>query len=167
MNKRPYWYILLFITVVLIQVLFMNNIQFNRYLNPYFYVLFILLLPLSVPRYLLLIFGFILGITIDVFSNTPGIHASSTVFLAFIRPFVINTTNMEDTEKLMSPTIQNIGFGVFLKYAGFLILLHHFFLFYVEIFSFHGFFQTFLRSLFSSIFTFVFILISQFLIFRK
>lgn len=167
MNRRAAWYILIFVVAVLVQVLFMNHIQFSRFVNPYFYVLFLLLLPLNTPRYLLLLLGFLLGMTVDVFSNTPGIHASSSVFLAFVRPYIINTSNFDDAEKVMSPTVLNIGFGAFVRYAAILIVVHHFFLFYIEIFTFHGFFQTFLRSLFSSIFTFVFIIISQFLIFRK
>lgn len=157
----------MFFVLVLIQVLFLNHMQFSRFVNPYFYVLFILLLPLNTPRYLLLVLGFILGLTVDIFSNTPGIHASSTVFMALIRPFVVNTSNMEDNEKFMSPTILNLGFGAFLRYALILVVLHHLFLFYIEIFSFQGFFQTFLRSFLSSIFTFIFIVISQFIIFRK
>ena len=167
MSKRPTWYILLFTVVVLVQVLFMNQIQFSRFVNPYFYVLFILLLPINFPRYLMLILGFLLGLTIDIFSNTPGIHASATVFMAFVRPYVINASNLDDKEQILCPTIANIGFSWFIRYAGILILAHHFFLFYVEIFSFHGFFQTFFRSFLSSIFTLIFIVISQFLIFRK
>jgi rod shape-determining protein MreD len=145
----------------------MNNIQFSGFVNPYFYVLFILLLPINVPRYFLLMSGFILGLTIDVFANTPGIHASSTVFMAYVRPYVLNASNVEDKEQMLIPSISNLGFAWFARYAAILILVHHFFLFYVEIFSFQGFGQTLLRSFFSSIFTFTFIVISQFLVFRK
>ena len=98
MNKKLHWYILLFLVSVLVQVLIMNNMQFSRFVNPYFYVLFILLLPINFPRYLLLILGFVLGITIDVFSNTPGIHASSAVFMAFLRPYVINASNVDEQD---------------------------------------------------------------------
>jgi len=167
MNKGPVWYIVSFIVIVLIQILVMNNIQFSGYVNPYFYVLFILILPINIPRYLLLILGFILGITIDVFSNTPGIHASATVLLSFVRPFLFNTYNLDDQEKSMIPSISNIGLGWFLRYAAVLILIHHFLLFYIEVFSFNGFLHTLIRCIFSSIFTFVFVVISQFLIFRK
>ncbi|MBN2805172.1 MAG: rod shape-determining protein MreD [Prolixibacteraceae bacterium] len=167
MNKQIHWYILLFAVSVLVQVLFMNNLQFSRFLNPYFYLLFIIILPMNIPRYLLLLLGFILGMTIDVFTNTPGIHASATVFVAFLRPFILNASNLDDKEKVMCPTMANIGFTLFFRYAAILIVIHHFFLFYIEIFSFTGFLQTFLRSFLSSIFTFVFIVISQFLIFRK
>lgn len=167
MNKKLYWYISLFLVSVLVQILIMNKIQFSGFVNPYFYVLFILLLPINFPRYLLLILGFILGITIDIFSNTPGIHASSIVFMAFLRPYIINASNVDEQDRMMIPSVSNIGLGWFVRYAGILILLHHLFLFFVEMFTFQGFLNTFLRSLSSAIFTFVFILISQFLIFRK
>jgi rod shape-determining protein MreD len=167
MNKGPVWYIVSFIVIVLIQLLLMNNIQFSGFINPYFYILFIILLPINIPKYLLLILGFVLGITIDIFSNTPGIHASATVFIAFLRPFIINSYNLDDQEKMMIPSIANIGIKWFVKYVVIMIIAHHFFLFFVEVFSFSGILHTLLRCILSSIFTFVFILISQFLIFRK
>ncbi|HKM93096.1 MAG TPA: rod shape-determining protein MreD [Prolixibacteraceae bacterium] len=167
MIKNPLWHIILFVTVVLIQVLFMNNIQFSRLVNPYFYVLFILLIPINTPRYLLLLSGFLLGFTIDIFSNTPGIHASATVFMAFVRPFVVNVSNVDEDDTVLPPSVATFGFSWFVRYAVILILLHHFFLFFIEIFSVQNFLQTFLRSFFSAIFTFVFVLISQFLMFRK
>ena len=167
MNKSPYWYIALFVYAVLVQVLIMNHLQFSGFVNPYFYILFILILPINFPRYLLLILGFVLGITVDVFSNTPGIHASSTVFMAFLRPYVINTSNVDEQDRMMIPSVANIGFGWFIRYALILITFHHLFLFFVEIFTAKGFLNTLLRSFSSAIFTFVFILVNQFLIFRK
>jgi len=167
MNKNILKYVLLFVVAILIQVFIMNVMQFSRFVNPYFYILFILLLPAGIQRYWLLLLGFATGLTVDMFSNTLGVHASASVLIAFIRPFLIPTLNFDDQEKSISPTILNLGFSPFFKYAAILTLIHHFFLFYVEVFSFVGFFQTFLRSLFSSIFTFVFIITSQFLIFRK
>jgi rod shape-determining protein MreD len=167
MNRGPVWYIVAFIVIVLIQVAIMNNLQFSGFVNPYFYILFILLLPVNIPNYLLLLSGFLLGITIDIFSNTPGIHASATVFVAFLRPFLFNSYNFDDKEKVMIPTLKNIGIKSFIKYAALMIIIHHFFLFFIEVFSFSGFLYTLLRCILSSIFTFVVVLISQFLIFRK
>ncbi len=82
--------IIRFVLLVLFQVLVFNNIQLGGYLNPYIYVLFLLLMPFETPRWLLLVAAFTLGISIDVFSNTLGIHTSATVFMAFIRPFVLD-----------------------------------------------------------------------------
>jgi len=167
MNKGLVWYIISFVVIVLIQLLFMNNLQFSGFINPYFYILFIILLPINIPNYLLLFLGFLMGITIDIFSNTPGIHASASVFIAFLRPFIINSYNLDDKERMMIPSISNIGVKWFIKYLVIMIVAHHFFLFYIEVFSFSAFLHTLLRCILSSIFTFVFILISQFLIFRK
>lgn len=167
MNKSPIWYILLFVVAILMQVLFMNNIQFSRFVNPYIYILFILLLPISTPRYLLLLLGFFLGLIVDIFTNTPGIHASATVFMAFLRPVIVNSSTIDDTDVILPPSIARFGFSWFARYAGFLILAHHLFLFFIEMFTFQNFFITLSRSLLSAIFTFVFIVISQFLMFRK
>ena len=72
-----------FILLVLVQVLVLNNIQFLGYIDPYLYILFILVLPVQMPRWFLLILAFALGITIDIFSNTLGMQAFATVFIAF------------------------------------------------------------------------------------
>ncbi|NLU38881.1 MAG: rod shape-determining protein MreD [Bacteroidales bacterium] len=166
-NNRLIWYIVAFVVIVLIQVGIMNNLQFSGLVNPYFYILFILLLPVNIPHYLLLLLGFALGISIDIFTNTPGIHASATVFASFIRPFLFNSYNFDEKEKVLVPTLHNIGFKSFVRYALLMIIIHHFFLFFIEVFSFSGFLYTLIRAVLSSIFTFVVVLISQFLIFRK
>lgn len=161
-------YGLLFIVSVLLQVLFMNNIQFSGFVNPYIYLLFILLLPFNTPRYLLLLLGFILGITVDMFSNTPGIHTSATVLVAFLRPFLINVSYvLDEQDGNKAPTLLYMGFFNFLKYAAVVILVHHTMLFLIEAFSFVGIFHTLLRILCSSLASLLFVVLSQFLIFRK
>ena len=71
-----------FIVLILLQVLVLNNVQFLGFLNPYIYILFILSLPVKFPRWITLILGFVLGLIIDVFSNTIGTHAFATVLIA-------------------------------------------------------------------------------------
>ncbi len=167
MNNNSIKYILLFVLVVLIQVLFLNNVQFSGYVNPYFYIVFILMLPQSISRIWLLIFSFALGLTIDVFSNTPGIHASASVFLGFVRPFINNGATTSDTDEELVPSIVNIGLRQFAIYIGMGVLIHHLILFTVEVFSLHSFGDTLLRALLSAIFTYITIFISQLFIFRK
>jgi rod shape-determining protein MreD len=167
MNNQIIKFSLLFTVAVLTQVLFLNQLQISRFINPFFYVIFIILLPTNLPRYLLLLLGFLLGITIDVFSNTPGIHASATVFISFIRPFVVNPSNADDKERIVAPTLHNTSLAWFLKYAAILVLLHHLFLFYIEVFSFSGFFNTFIRFILSSAASLIIIVFSQFILFRK
>ncbi len=160
-------YPLLFVVVVLLQVLIFNQIHLGGFLNPFLYVLFILLLPLSTPRYLVLILSFILGMTIDWFSNSPGLHASASVLMGYMRSPVIGLITMKESDQSDYPGLRQTGWGWFLTYSAMLVLIHHFFLFFVEIFSFENFFRTVMRSFASSVFTLVIIILSQFIMFRK
>lgn len=156
------------VILVLIQVFLLNNIQFSGFVNPYFYVLFIILLPFETPGWLLLSLSFVLGITIDLFSNTPGLHASATVFMAFLRPLVLDYFAPRDGYVPGTfPRIYYYGFGWFFQYSAILILGHHFFLFYLEVFQLSDFMLTFKRVVFSSIFTLLLVIMSQYFIFRK
>lgn len=157
---------MMFVTVVLIQVLLLNQIQFSGFVNPYLYLLFILLLPVSMARYQVLLLSFLLGLTIDVFSNTPGIHASATVFAGFLRSPVIGRLSGRESEINDYPGLKQNGMRWFILYTAVMVILHHFFLFYVEVFTLSRFFATFFRSLASSVFTIFMIVLSQFLIFR-
>jgi len=161
-------YIFMWLVLVLLQVLLLNHIQISGYINPYMYILFILLLPFETPRYLLLILGFLLGLSIDIFTNTPGIHASATTFLAFLRPYVINLISSRDALEINNPPgLKQMGLTWFLKYAVILIIAHHLFLFYMEVFTLKGFLFTLLRCSLSAVFTIILIILSQFLIYKE
>jgi len=161
-------YIAMFMVLVLIQVLILNNIQVSGLINPYIYILFILLLPFTIPGYFLLGIAFILGITIDIFNNTLGVHAGATVLIAFLRPEIAKlVSSREIIEKGNTPNMTQLGFASFLKYVVICVLIHHLFLFYAEAFSFGGFIETFVRYILSSIFSILLILGSQFVIFKK
>ena len=161
-------YIIRFVILVLLQVLVFNNIQLSGFIIPCFYVLFILLLPFETPKWSLPLIGFLLGLSIDLFTHTPGIHASATVLMAFSRPFVLNMiAPREGYEPGSYPTLYYYGLEWFLKYSAILVCIHHFFLFYVEIFRISDFFATFLRALLSSAFSILFIVLSQYFIFKR
>jgi len=157
-----------FVFLVLLQVLILNNLQLSGYVNPYFYIYFLLLLPFETPRWLLLLAGFILGISIDAFTNTFGLNAAACVLLAFIRPFVIEAIST-GTEFMIghSPSLRNQGVKWFTYYAIILVLVHHFTLFFLEIFRFTEFFQTLLRVILSSIFTLLLIFIAEYLSYAR
>ena len=153
-----------FVFLILFQVLILNNIQFGGYINPYFYIYFILLLPYETPRWLLLLSAFLLGISLDAFTNTFGLNASACVLMAFVRPFVISAIST-GTEFMVghSPSLKNQGMKWFAYYSIILVLVHHFALFYLEIFRFTEFFQTLLRVLLSSVFTLRIVFIAEYL----
>jgi len=148
--------------------LVLNNMQFSGLINPYLYVLFILLLPFEIPDWMLLLIGFVTGLTIDVFTNTLGLHTSATVFMAFLRPFILNIISPRDGyDTGTSPRLDTFGFNWFIQYSVILIFAHHFILFYLEVFKFSDFFITFFRVILSSIFTILLVLLSQIFMFKK
>ena len=159
-------YLLLYLFVVLVQVLILNQLQVSGYLNPYFYMLFILLLPVSTPRYLVLFLAFFTGFTIDFFTDTPGLHAAATTLLGYLRTPVLYLVSGRGSDIAEYPSLKNNGLRWFLIYSVVLVLVHHFFLFYMEVFSFTGFFRTLIRAIFSTILSVFVIVLSQFLIFR-
>lgn len=160
--------ILRLIILVLFQVLVLNNVQVSGYINPYMYVLFILLLPFETPPWLLLVSGFVLGLSVDLFSNTPGMHTSATVFMAFLRPYVLRwIASFNKYESGTYPRLYYYGFNWFLKYSLILVFLHHLFIFYAEVFRISYFFHTLLRVILSTFFSVFLIVLSQFFIFRK
>lgn len=160
--------ILRFILLVLVQVLIIKNIELGRFINPFVYVLFIIVLPFETPKWMLLVVGFILGITVDMFYDTPGMHAAACVFIAFVRPSVLNWFSpREGYEFGMQPTIQYLGVPWFLSYSAILIVLHHLVLFYLEVFRFSESFSTLLRVVISASFTLLLVVVSQYLFNKK
>ena len=161
-------YSIVFIVAVLLQVLIFNNILILRVIAPFFYILFIILLPFNTPRALLLFLSFVLGLTIDIFTNTPGVHASACLLTGFLRPGVLQLISSRETlESVIAPRVGNMGFQWFTGYVTFLVIIHHFFLFFIEAFTFEGFLITLLRVILSSVLSVVLIVLSQFIIFRK
>jgi rod shape-determining protein MreD len=154
---------LIFIVLILLQVLLFNNIQFSGYVNPYVYILFIILLPVEIPSWLLLLLSFMTGIIIDLFSGSPGMHSSATVLAGFVRPSVLRIVSPRDGyEQRSEPSMLRYGFQWFLTYTLLIVLIHHATLFYLEVFRFADFFRTLLRVLLSSLFTVVFIMLIEF-----
>ena len=160
-------YLVYFMALVMIQVLVLNNVQFSGYINPYIYILFILVLPFETPGWLLLLLAFMLGVSIDIFpqgiagwGNTLGTHTMATVLAAFLRPTVLGWLNPRDEyEKGTSPGSGDYGIRWFILYAVLLTGIHHFVLFFIEDFSLRLFFHTFTRFILSWIFTLFLVLI--------
>jgi hypothetical protein len=117
---------------------------------------------------LLFLLAFILGLTVDAFYDTPGLHAASCVLLAFVRILFISITVQKDGfDNEPEPTLSIMGFRWFLTYALVLTLLHHFFLFNLEVFRFSELEYTLTRLILSSVFTVFLMLVSGLLFFRK
>lgn len=154
---------LILIVLVLLQVLLFNNIQFSGYVNPYIYIIFILLLPVEIPSWLLLLLSFGTGMIIDLYSGSPGMHSSASVLAGFVRPYVLRLISPRDGyETGAQPSMLIYGFRWFLLYSVIIVIVHHTALFYLEVFRFTDFFRTLLRVMLSSGFTIIFVLIIEF-----
>ena len=142
--------IIRFIVLVLLQVLVINHIRLGGYVHPYIYLVFVMLLPFSTPKWQLLVLGFAIGLTIDLFTGTPGLHAGATTLMAFSRPSIIKLiSGNQKFENITEPNISQLGGLWFFRYALFLVLIHHFALFFLESFSFRLIGQVLLRILLS------------------
>lgn len=167
MNRLP-TYLLRFFLLILLQVFIFNKIQFSNLINPYFYVLFVLLLPFDMPRTVMLFWAFLLGLGVDLFSNTLGMHAAACTWMAFVRPAVLKWLSpREDYEPGTLPTIYFYGMRWFVGYTIILVFFHHFGLFFIEMFRWSDFFPTLARVILSTAFTSLLIIVSQFFFFKK
>lgn len=150
-----------FIVLVPIQILVLDNIQFMGYINPMIYPLFVLTLPIRFPRWISLLLGFAVGLTIDVFSNSLGIHTFATVFLAFIRNPIISLYVAFDDNANPSPTFRVFGAGNYVKYIVTTVFLHHLVLFAAESFSLVSFGFVLPKIILSSVVSITLILLIQ------
>lgn len=157
-----------FVFLVFLQVFLLKNITMYDLSTPYLYILFILLLPFNIPNVLLFILAFIIGLTIDAFYDTPGLHAAACVLLAFVRILFISiTVQKEGFDNEPEPTLSIMGLRWFLTYAVVLTLFHHFFLFNLEAFDISELQYTIGRVILSTLFTVFLMLISGLLFFRR
>ena len=138
--------IIRFVALVLFQVLVVNHIRLGGYVHPYIYMIFILLLPINIPNWQLLRLGFGLGLSIDLFTGTPGLHAGATTLMAFCRPAILRfVSGHQKLENVVEPNLGQQGGAWFLRYTLCMVLVHHFALFFLESFSFHLILQVLLR----------------------
>lgn len=160
-------YIGAFFILIFVQALVLNHINLGGYINPYLYVLFILMLPFDTPSWIVLVASFTLGIGVDIFSDSYGMHAAAATFAGYSRPLVLGVIKPRDGYEFSNkPTIRDMGMVWYIAYASILVFLHHFVFFYIEIFRFSEFFSVLLRIILSTLFTMLIIILSQ-LLFSK
>ncbi|MBL7814396.1 MAG: hypothetical protein JNL70_05270 [Saprospiraceae bacterium] len=122
------------------QVLVLAQITLSKepfsYIFIFIYPLFLIFLPIKIPTWLSMLVGFVYGFVIDLFLNTMGMHTATCVFMAFIRPALIQFLEPQGGYKdSSSPTRRSMGFIWFLRYAAIFMLIHIFFFFSVEEFT--------------------------------
>ncbi len=152
-----------FVLLLAAQVIIFNNFNLFGFLNPYPYLLFIILYPVNGNKSGLLLASFFLGLTVDLFCNSGGVHAAACVVLAYNRPFLFKfafgLSYEYQTVKLNdSLTPERLTFMVFA------VFIHHIVLFILELFNIFLIWEMIYRSFLSAIFTIIFCVIIIYLI---
>lgn len=152
MNKNLLVPAIQFLVLLLAQILVFNNINLLGYINPYPYILFILLFPFMANRSLLLVAAFITGIVMDIFGDSGGVHAAACLTLAYFRPvalrFAFGVSYEYNAIRLSNTTLYER-----FVYITILVFIHHTVLFSLEVFNISGILYILQKTLFTSIFT--------------
>ena len=159
--------VLFFFFLLLLQVLVLNNINFLGDINPYLYIAFVFLFPLKENRFSFLFFSFILGLSIDFFSDSGGIHAFSILFIAYIRLFFIKIYFRKIPADYPFFNLKSEPFGKVFNFVVTLTLIHHLIYFSFANFSFQNLSNVFLNTLYSSIFTLLLFFIGNYIFTKR
>lgn len=120
--------IIRFAFFILIQAYVLDKVPpLHQFVKPILYFLFILWLPFSINRSMLMIIAFIFGLCMDYFTGTPGMHAIPCILIAYIRPFLLNILlSQEKTEiSYAEPSIVSLGWAQYSVYVIVLTFIHH------------------------------------------
>ena len=166
MNNSVLKTILSFIGLILLQVIVCSNINFLGDLNPYVYVIFILLYPVTKNRLLFIFLSFLLGFSIDLFLDSGGMHAAASVAIAYIRPVFLKFS-FGAAYDYQSLKFSNTDFTQRLVYFLFIIVIHHFILFSLVLFDQNKIALIIEQALYSSIFTLIICLLLTSLFSKK
>ncbi|MEP7269480.1 MAG: hypothetical protein ABI844_17825 [Saprospiraceae bacterium] len=168
MNSAILKHILRFVFLFLFQVLVLK--QVHLYLGSFNYIsmiimpLWIILLPVNLPRWLLVILGFATGIAVDWFYDSPGVHASAGTFLAFIRPFILDYMEPKGGyNRIPIPSKFHLGLNWFVTYASISLLAYLLFYFSMEVFTPVHTLTILLKTIFSFILSILLVLLYMFI----
>lgn len=141
-----------FVILLLLQVLICNHINFYGFINPYIYIIFIFLFPVREERLALLLVSFLLGMFVDIFSDSGGVHAAAAVSLAYVRPILLKSSfgMLYEHQTIKFSTTE---IGSLITYISLGTVIHHLILFSLEIFNISNILLILKKTLFSSIFT--------------
>lgn len=147
-----------FVLLLAAQIILFDNINFFGYINPYPYLMFIVLYPVNGNRYALLLSSFFLGLLVDMFSNSGGVHAAACVMLAYLRPYIFKFSFGLSYE-YQTVRINDVLTMERFSFILIAVAIHHLALFLLEIFKINFIGDIIIRTLFSTLFTIIFSII--------
>ncbi len=149
-------YIIIYVFLVVLQLGIFNNVIIERGVIVFIYALFFIILPVRTPSWLMLILAFVTGLFYDSVFNTGGVHAFSTVFIAYFRSRILRIfANNFDIENAYRPGIKSMGVFNFLKFSFILLFIHNLLIYFLEVFHFNNFFSNFLIVIINTLLTLV------------
>ena len=136
-----------FIVLIILQVLIFNHINLFGYINPLFYIIFIFYFPLKKEKTAVLFFSFFLGLSIDFFSDTGGINAAATLFIAYFRLSILSTILGKSDFDYLLFNIRSLSFAKSFWYILSLTFIHHLIVFTLDFFSLNEFGSILLKTI--------------------
>ena len=155
-----------FFILVIMQVLIFNNINLFGFTNPYIYIVFIFYYPLQKEKGLFLFLSFLLGLSIDFFTDSGGINAAATLFIAYIRLPLLSSILRKSDFDLHLFNIRSISFGKAFLYIALLTLMHHLILFSLDYFSLNNFGNILFKTITTSALS-IFVILIGIILFTK
>jgi len=134
--------IIRFFLFILVQVYILHKVPpLHHLIVPYLYFLFIIWLPFNTGRSWLMVIAFLFGLTLDYFLGQPGLHAAACVFIAYIRPFLVNLLIRQEgaEQSYGAPSIQSMGLAPYFIFVLVLTFLHNSYLVFLEWMQFGNF----------------------------
>src|SRR5690606_10244736 len=156
-NLRLLGNIIVIALLVLLQVFIFNKMIFAQTAIPLVYIIFILIYPPQRNRYLFLTLCFLLGLGIDIFESTGGIHAFSSITIGFLSRYFIRLISGTRFFEIEEFSFSDFSAGQWFVYSVLMVVIHHFFLFLLESFSFSNFSEILLRAIYCSAYTLIFV----------
>ncbi len=159
---------IVFLVYLFVQVFLFDNMVLFGTAFCFIYIGFILMMPIQMSPVLLILIAFISGFIVDIFYNIPGVNAASSVLIAFLRPFWLSMiTPRGGYEDVEVPVLKTMGKSWFITYALPLIIVHHLALFTIEAGELANFWFIINKTFFSSIYTFVILVLGQYLFYAR
>ncbi len=142
--------------------------QILGYVRPAFFLFFVLMLPLNTSVALRLVLAFVMGLLVDVFSQSMGMHTAAVVAMAYVQHYLIqNIKTSKDIDMSKYPTLKVVGFTWFAMYAVCLILVYHLVFFALDAFSFHYIWHHLYIVPINSLASFVVIMAVELIVYKK
>lgn len=140
-----------FIVVMLIQVLLLNQIQFFGVCRPYIFILFLMMMPITLSAGADMFIGALVGLLMDVACNSLGVHMAACILITYMRRPLIRHLVLEYERLNSEISSRTIGINSFINYSLLLVPTYHLTVFVLSAWGFTHIGWVLLQTVVSSI----------------